>query len=190
MWLRWALIAAAFAFIAYGSLAGIWSMVIWNVIIGSLHGFQQFKHLRARSKVVLSAEDERFRQMLFPDLDEFDFHCLWSLGEEGTMTGEQLTTQGEPSESLWLVLDGVVEVWTDGELTNRLSTGSLVGEMSYLSEGLAVADTVPIGSVLLRRWPQSALRVFNEVNPTASKAFFETISNDLSRKLTWRTFWA
>lgn len=188
--LRWALIAAAVAFIIFGSVVGIWSMVVWNLIIGSLHCYRQFKHFQARAKVSLSAEDERFRQMLFPDLNEFDFHLLWSLGEEGTMTGERLTTQGEPSDSVWLVLSGVVEVHTDGKLINRLATGSLVGEMSYLSEGPAIADTIPVGPVLLRRWPQSALRVFAEVNPTASKAFFEAISNDLSRKLTWRTLWA
>ena len=189
VWLRAALMVASVAFIIYGAVVGIWSMVFWNIIIGLLHTMQQFKHLRARSEVTISSEDDRFRQMLFPGLNDFDFHLLWSLGVEETMA-HQLTHQGVVADSVWLILEGEVEVRSKGGLVSRLAVGSLVGEMSYLSNGPATADTFPVGEILVRHWSAASLRVLAEVNPAASQAIFEAISNDLGSKLSWRTFWA
>lgn len=185
--IRNALIVTALAFVVYGIAAGIVAMIIWNGIIAAIYALQNLRLLRSRSKVTLSAEDERFRQMLFPDLTDFDFHMMWAMGEEGTMYRQQLTYQGHPADSVWLVLDGVVDVRRDGEFVSRLGVGSLIGELSYVTGEPEVASTYPQGRVLLRRWPPSSLRMLAEVNPSASKALFEAISKDLGRKLKWRT---
>ncbi len=184
--IRNTLIATAVAFVIYGIVAGVVAMIVWNGIIAILYAIQNVKHLRARSRATLTPHDEHFRRLLFGSLDEVDFAVLWSLGQEGTMTRQQLTYQGVPADSVWLVLDGVVDVRRDGQLVNKLGVGSLVGEMSYVSGHPEVADTYPQGRVLLRRWQPSALRMLAEVNPVASRALFEAMSKDLERKLNWQ----
>lgn len=188
--LRWALITANIAFIVYGSLAGITSMVVWNVIIGSMQSFNQFKLLRARAKVALTDEHRRFRQMLFPDLDDLNFSALWALGTTTAVVDEQVTFAGRTVETVHVVLDGVVEMHKGDAVVERLPTGSLVGEMSYLSGGPATADCFAVGEVTLHAWPQRSLRSLAEFNPAADRAMSEAISLDLNRKLSWRTFWA
>jgi hypothetical protein len=49
--------------------------------------------------------------------------------------GTALTTQGEPGDELYLVLDGVFEVEVDGEIVAELGPGAIVGERAILEGG-------------------------------------------------------
>lgn len=50
-------------------------------------------------------------------------------------SGTELTTQGEPGDELYLVLDGVLEVEVDGEIVAELGPGAIVGERAILEGG-------------------------------------------------------
>lgn len=55
--------------------------------------------------------------------------------------GDHLTTQGEPGDELYLVLDGMFDVDVDGELVAEIGPGAIVGERAVL-EGGARTSTV------------------------------------------------
>ena len=49
--------------------------------------------------------------------------------------GTELTSQGEPGDELYLVLDGVFEVEVDGEIIAELGPGAIVGERAIIEGG-------------------------------------------------------
>jgi len=49
--------------------------------------------------------------------------------------GTALTTQGEPGEELYLLLDGVISVEVDGNLLAHLGPGVVIGERALLESG-------------------------------------------------------
>ena len=60
--------------------------------------------------------------------DEVDVHA-----------GRQLTTQGKPGDSFYLLLDGEAKVEVDGKPRRMMTTGDFFGEISMLDRGLATA---------------------------------------------------
>lgn len=184
LWLRGMLVAAAIGFVAFGLLTDLTSMVVWNVITGSLHTAQIVRYVRGRRGVVLSDEDEQIRSTLFPSLDRFDFFTMWSMGEETDYRdGSQLTTVGEPLSALGLLLDGEVDVRRAGESLNRITAGSLVGEVSLASGGSATADTFAVGAVRMREWQRQVLTTLDQLNPNAARALRTCISRELAARV-------
>jgi hypothetical protein len=49
--------------------------------------------------------------------------------------GESLTTQGEPGDELYLVLDGMFDVDVDGKVVAEIGPGAIVGERAVLEGG-------------------------------------------------------
>jgi hypothetical protein len=49
--------------------------------------------------------------------------------------GDHLTTQGEPGDELFLVLDGMFDVDVDGEVVAEIGPGAIVGERAVLEGG-------------------------------------------------------
>ena len=69
-------------------------------------------------------------------------------------SGEQLIKQGEPGNSMYLVLEGELDVCRDSVSIARLKPGNVVGEMGYFSDVKRTADVFSDGDV--------SLVVFNE----------------------------
>jgi CRP-like cAMP-binding protein len=53
--------------------------------------------------------------------------------------GSLLFHQGEPGRSLYLVLDGVLEVEVDNERVAQVGPGAVVGERAILEQGMRTA---------------------------------------------------
>ena len=68
--------------------------------------------------------------------------------------GEQLIKQGEPGDSMYIVLDGELDICRDSKNIAKLKPGNVVGEMAYFSEENRTADVFADGDV--------SLVVFNE----------------------------
>lgn len=181
--LRLALIGSAIAFLVYGILIRNWSMVGWNVVTASLHGYQLFKYLGSRRSIVLDAEAEAVRGRLFPNLDNFDFNAIWALGETTTIEDEPLTVTGAVNNHLHLILDGEVAVEKRDGSTIRMGQDELVGEFSFVNGETAVATCVPAPTVTVRTWDHSRLTAVDDLSPNAAKALNAFIHGELVRKV-------
>jgi len=85
--------------------------------------------LKALSQVPLFAHlSKREREFIASRCDEVDVNA-----------GRQLTTQGKPGDSFYLLLDGEAKVEVDGKPRPTLKTGDFFGEISMLDRGLATA---------------------------------------------------
>jgi len=80
------------------------------------------------------------RVPLFSQLSPSELEFVASRCDEvDVRAGRQLTTQGKPGDSFYLLLDGEANVDVDGKPRPTLNTGDFFGEISMLDRGLATA---------------------------------------------------
>ncbi len=65
--------------------------------------------------------------------------------------GDRLITQGEPGSSIYLILDGMLQVDVDGEPVAELGPGAIVGERAVLETGRATATVTATTAVRAAR---------------------------------------
>ena len=101
--------------------------------------------------------------------------------------GERIVEQGNPGETLFVVMEGQAKVVRDGKVVTRLMPGDFFGEVSVLDGGPRTADVVA-------ETPVSALRVFRRTllemigsEPNLALALLEGIARrirEIDRSLT------
>ncbi len=181
--LRAFLIASGISFFVYGVMVENWSTFGWNIVIITLHLRQLVLYIRSQRRVELTNEERTAQQRYFPDLTDFDFVSLWSMGETVERRDMVLIEENEQHGQVALILDGTVEVTRAGYESVSLGAGALIGEMSFVSGQTANARTRAVGAVRLRKWPQERLKTLDVLNPAAAKALERFIQRDLVAKL-------
>ncbi|CAN5900224.1 hypothetical protein BH23ACT5_BH23ACT5_15580 [soil metagenome] len=71
--------------------------------------------------------------------------------------GSKLVEQGEPGSSIYLILDGMLEVDVDGEKIAELGPGAIVGERAILETGRATATVTAMSPVRAARIPADVI---------------------------------
>lgn len=181
--LRGLLLAGSVLFVAFAVMAGITSMLAWNALIGSMHLRQLVLLLIEQRRAAATEEEDAVRGLYFPGLDPMSFATLGSLRTEIRTENQVLISQGQPQSDIYLILEGTVEVYTDGLLTTRLGKGSVVGEMSRLQGGVASADCKAAGPTVLWKWAHNDLSNLGTTNPVALLAFEHMVERDLVAKI-------
>ncbi len=89
---------------------------------------------------------------LFRGLPAAEVAELAKLASELTkVDGEFVFRQNEPGDALYVVLEGNVVIWRDGELVVDLGVGEVVGELAVLDQSPRIADAIARGAVRLLR---------------------------------------
>ncbi len=77
---------------------------------------------------------------LFASLSKHELEFVASRADEvDAPAGKFLTTQGEPGDTFYVLLDGEARVDIDGDLRRKLVPGDFFGEISMLDRGLGTA---------------------------------------------------
>jgi Cyclic nucleotide-binding domain len=71
--------------------------------------------------------------------------------------GAVLAAQGEPGDSLYLLLDGVLRVSVDGEALAEIGPGAVLGERALLEGGTRTATLTAVTPIRVAEAPASAL---------------------------------
>lgn len=95
-----------------------------------------------REALVLAAETELERQLSGEIMRGGEKPSIRRLSE-----GERLTTQGEPGDELFLVLDGVLSVDFDGTPLAEVGPGAVVGERAVLEGGTRTSTLTAVTPV-------------------------------------------
>lgn len=180
--LRTMLVAAAVAFVIYGILESIPSMIAWNIVIGSMHLFRIARDFRQQRSVRLTADESAARDEFFPELGDFDFHLLWCMGASASYDDQILIHRGSTPDNVWLVLEGTATIEADGVVSRGIRRGGLLGEMSFVSGQPAEVDVAARGPLVVRQWDQRHLSSLDQVHPASARAFRELLSRDLVAK--------
>jgi CRP/FNR family cyclic AMP-dependent transcriptional regulator len=83
------------------------------------------------------------RVPLFAGCSDKELEFIASRADEVTVPADrELTKQGHPADSFYILLDGEVEVEVDGKHRRTLGPGSFFGEISMLDRGPGTATVV------------------------------------------------
>lgn len=181
-WLRVMLTLGSVAFVVYGAIEGIKSMVVWNIVIGAMHLVRLVRdHLQQRA-VELTPGEEQARDEFLPDLSDFDFNLLWAMGEQVDYRDEVVILAGSLPSTVSVVLEGTALIERTGELIRGVRRGGLLGEMSFVSgepAGVSVRVEKPL---TVHQWRQRDLESLAQLRPACARAVERMIARDLAAK--------
>lgn len=96
--------------------------------------------------------------------------------------GEVIVREGdEAARSMWLLLEGEVEVRVGGEPIGSLGAGNYFGEMALLADTTRAADVVAVGGVKALELSRSHLRGLIHSDPEVAMAILAELSFRLRR---------
>jgi len=94
----------------------------------------------------------------------------------------QLTTEGEPPDKIFYVLDGKVNIGKQGRLLER-EPKLFIGEIAFLRDKAATATVTTAAKALYVSWEQSELRALLKKNDDLKNAMGALLSADMADKV-------
>ncbi len=122
------------------------------------------------------------------ELSEEERKDLGSIGDFVVAeTGQTIIEEGNPQESLFLVISGTVHVQTNAGgrniLLSSLRAGDTIGEMNMFDPGVASATVVANDFSVLFSITREKLEDFMKTHPQATARMLISISTLLSKRL-------
>ena len=96
--------------------------------------------------------------------------------------GEEVVTQGAPSDALYVVVDGTLEVFIDGEKKNTLAAKQTFGELGVLDASPRAATVIACSQCELLRVPREELEALLDESPELAKAIIRTLLGYIRRQ--------
>src|SRR5882724_13012177 len=187
LWLRLLTIAASLAgiiFNYYVPATPLWAVIYWNVIFIAINAVQIGIIIKERSGVHFSEEEKELYETLFQNFAPFEFMKLLRLGKWlEARKGQALTVEAEPLHSVMLIYNGLVSVEAGGRQIGQMKDGSLLGEVSFITEGAATATVRALEPTRYLSWSKQDLRRLLSRNPSMKFAMDTVFSKELSKKL-------
>ena len=183
LWLRCILVMSQTCFIAYALLTDNFSMTGWNVLFIAINAGQVIRLFWVRKPVVLPADLEDIYQKVFSVMRRGEFLYFWETGKIREVADEIIIREGSRQTELSMIVQGAVVVGKSGKDLTRLTRGSFIAEMSFLTEEPAAADVRADGPAVIISWDQRKLANLKQVNRDLLIKLQAILGKDLTRKL-------
>jgi hypothetical protein len=187
LWLRVLTILACIAGIIFNyfvAAAPLWPVINWNLIFIAINVVQILIIIKERSGVDFTDEEQELYQTLFKYFAPFEFMKLLRLGKwVEAKNGQVLAVEQQRLDKVLFIYNGLVSVETNGEQIAQLKDGSLVGEMSFINDGVATATVRALEPTRYLSWSKDELHHLLERNPSMKFAMETVFSVDMTKKL-------
>ncbi len=183
LWLRVLLVIAAVIYIISGVMLGVTSMVGWNFAYLIVNLFHIFFLLLDRSTISLPEETTSIYSKYFSAMSTREFKKVITLNPFIDVENQTLIESGEITDSLFIILSGDINIIVNEAITATLTTGDLVGEMSFMSKEPAYAKAVANGEVRYAYWTHVDLENIKKKKIDTYNKFISIVGCDLVRKL-------
>ncbi|HEY6121538.1 MAG TPA: cyclic nucleotide-binding domain-containing protein [Pyrinomonadaceae bacterium] len=187
LWLRALTVAASVAgiiFNYYVPATPLWAVIYWNVIFIIINAVQIAIIIKERSGVHFSEEEQELYETLFQNFAPFEFMKLLRLGKWlEAKIGQTLAVETQRLDNVMLIYSGLVSVEMSGRQVGMMKDGSLVGEVSFITQGPATATVRAMEPTRYLSWSKQDLRRLLMRNPTMKFAMDTVFSKELSKKL-------
>jgi Cyclic nucleotide-binding domain len=187
LWLRLLTILSCFAGIAFNYFVPatpLWTVMYWNVLFAIINIVQIAIIIKERAGVHFSEEEKELHDTLFKNFAPFEFMKLMRVGKWlEAKQGEVLATEKKALDSVMLIYNGLVGVEQNGKEIAKLKDGNFIGEVSFITEGVATATVRALMPTRYIAWPKTAIKALLNRNPSMRFAMQALLSTDLSKKL-------
>jgi len=93
--------------------------------------------------------------------------------------GWSIMVEKRPADSVYVLLDGDVEIRKAGEVLRTLGPGDMIGEIALLSHTLRSASVIALTDVTALRVEDSAVRALSDMDPRFAEALRSTAERRL-----------
>ena len=184
-WLRLIAIFSGLTGISYDAL---WLHdpvgVFWESCFTSVNAIQWIWLVHERRNSTLSAEEQTLKNFLFPSVDNSTFRKLLDLGQlHDVPARSELTRQGEPVTRLMLITSGSADIAVNDGIVATCRAGDLVGEISFLTQGVATATVTTRTNTRFHSFDVLALSELLSKSDELNTAFATMCNTNLADKL-------
>ena len=183
LWLRILLVSAQLSLFSYGLVTNNTPVAFWNSLFFVINSYQVVRLFQQRRPIDLPAELVDLYEKLFSSMRRREFLYFWQMGNIYHVKHKRLVSKGEHQQNLLLILSGEVEVKNESQLLARLSRGSFVAEMSFLTRDTATADVFVPDKASYISWDQQKLHSLEQLNPDLLIKIQNILGKDLTLKL-------
>jgi Popeye protein conserved region len=188
LWLRLLSVVASVAGIAYNYLVPatpLWLVIYWNILFLTINIVQIVIIVKERREVSFTDEEKELYETLFKSFAPFEFMKLlrvgrWLVAEKNRV----MAVEREQLNDVMLIYNGLVSVEVGGKTVAYLKDGSFIGEISFITGGLATATVKALEQTRYISWSKEDLRQLLNRNPSMRFAMQTVLSTDLTKKLT------
>lgn len=155
----------------------------WNALFLVINSVQIIRLIIERIPVELPEELKDIYTTVFNELKEREFLYFWNTGKTINVVNEFLCKENQCQDELMLILDGRVSVRKKGHEIAKLTRGSFVAEMSFLTGEPASADVVNEEKTRCIVWSKDKLKHLEQLNQALLMKLQVMLGKDLTYKL-------
>jgi len=166
-------------------LPGMKPLIVFSAISALVNIVQVARLIAERRPAALPESIRGIYSKNFTMMTAGEFHKLYRLSETRTRRRhERIAVQGEPMPELSIVLRGTLDILKDDRRIAALTSGSFVGEMSFVAGGHAMA-TVEVADDQTECivWDKEKLKHLVGQDAELYRKLKQAIAIDLVRKL-------
>lgn len=187
LWLRTLSITASTFSLFYNyNVAGnpLWVPISWNLFFMSLNIYHVVGIIRGKRSIQLSEKERDLYQLSFSSLSLMEFSKLMKIGAwKNIDPGAIIINEDQKMTELMMIYNGRVEVIVAGKVVNELKDGHFIGEMSFLSDGVASASIkvkLPTEFIV---WNQAALKTLMKSSPSIIYSLQAAMGEQIAKNL-------
>jgi hypothetical protein len=182
--LRLLAVAAGAVSIWYGLRIDNGIEIFWEVIFTVVNVVQAALLIRERRGIHLTDEERALHAALFQSMSVVDFNRFLRAGTwESQPEGTRLTTRGEPVTRIALLSDGTADVIVGDATVSQCKRGDFVGELAFMSRGMATATVVTNSPARFLSWSFNDLRNLLAGHEEIRTALQDVLNKNLMDKL-------
>lgn len=175
----------AIAFFLFVGPKPAWFGISWESVFITINIFQIILLFYERRKIAFSKEEQEIYQKVFPHFLPGQYKKLLNISTFAEADkGEILIEQGAQVPYLILIYKGMTSIIINGKTVNYCGSGSLLGEMSFLSGEPARATVQATQPTKYIMWHQQDLRKLLQHDHEMSQVMQTVFNKDLIKKLT------
>ncbi len=191
LWLRLLAVIAMILLMPYYALqeTPMYDCMAWQCVFLAINIYWIVKIFQERKPPTMSQSEQHLYQTVFKgcctprNMLQLVEKAKW----KDASVGDSLIKRKTELDQLLLIQTGIVSVQVKGEELATLSSGNLVGEMSFMTQKPTVADVVATGPVKYLAWQRDDLEELFKTKLELKSAIHEIIGRDLIAKLTSQT---
>ncbi len=152
----------------------------WMIVFVIINLYQIIRIINERRKRYIEPKIFDIYETVFNSLSTFEFLTFWKLGIiKNVEGGNTIIQKDEKLKSILLLINGKVNVKSNGHTIAYLPRGSFIGEISYITKEGATADVIADGDATYIEWTNKELKLIQLNN----KIFWTKIQNILLKDL-------
>lgn len=186
-WLRVTAVVGLLFEVAYFVLVSgntLYTGIGWDCVFIAINLFHLARLTRERLRAHLAHEDRDLLRTMFEGLDDAQIGMLlnsssWHKAPEG----EQLTLEGAPVPALMLIAAGQASVAVGDTIVAQIGPGSFIGEMAFLTGGVASATVTTTHPTRVMKIEQGRLKTLLVIDNQIAAVLHRLLGADLAQKL-------